>query len=118
MRRRIACGIAIFAGMILLMALFERSLIFFPTRYPIGVWDTEVAAHGSGCEITDHFFVAEDGIRLHGWWCRRLGASPDDPVLLFFHGNAGNLSQRTDLMFRLASDTGATLTPSSAPHWL
>lgn len=109
MRRFIACGIAIFAVMILLMTLFERSLIFFPTRYPTGRWDTEAAALGSGCGIDDRFFTAEDGTRLHGWWCRRLSAPPDDPVLLFFHGNAGNLSDRVDLLIELANRTPASV---------
>jgi fermentation-respiration switch protein FrsA (DUF1100 family) len=95
--------------MILLMALFERSLIFFPTRYPDGMWDTEVAARGSGCEIDDHFFTAGDGTRLHGWWCSRLDAGPDDPVLLFFHGNAGNLSHRAELLLELATRTPASV---------
>lgn len=109
MKRFVAYGIAIFATMILLMALFERSLIFFPTRYPDGMWDTDVAARGSGCAIDDHFFSAADGTRLHGWWCRRLDAGPGDPVLLFFHGNAGNLSHRADLLIELATRTPASV---------
>ena len=77
-----------FVTMILLMALFERSLIFFPTRYPDGLWDTAAAARGSGCVIEDRFFAAEDGTKLHGWLCRRIDAPDDQPLLLFFHGNA------------------------------
>jgi len=105
--KRFAIALAIFATMILLMALFERSLIFFPTRYPDGLWDTEAVARGSGCVIDDHFFAARDGVRLHGWWCRRLDASADQPVLLFFHGNAGNLSHRAELLIELATRTRA-----------
>ena len=101
--KRIAIGLAIFATMILLMALFERSLIFFPTRYPDGLWDTEAVARGSGCVIEDRFFTAEDGVRLHGWWIRRVDGGDDDPVLLFFHGNAGNLSHRAELLFDFAT---------------
>jgi len=98
---------AAFVTMILLMALFERSLIFFPTRFPDGLWDTEAAARGSGCVIEDHFFAAEDGTKLHGWMCRRIDALDDQPVLLFFHGNAGNLSHRADLLIELATRTPA-----------
>jgi fermentation-respiration switch protein FrsA (DUF1100 family) len=96
-----------FVTMILLMALFERSLIFFPTRFPDGLWDTEAAARGSDCRIEDHFFTAEDGTKLHGWMCRRIGAADDQPVLLFFHGNAGNLSHRAELLIELATRTPA-----------
>jgi hypothetical protein len=98
--------IAVFVGfvtMILLMALFERSLIFFPTRYPDGLWNTEAVERGSGCIVEDRFFSAEDGVRLHGWWIRRVDGGGDDPVLLFFHGNAGNLSHRAELLFELAT---------------
>jgi fermentation-respiration switch protein FrsA (DUF1100 family) len=101
--KRIAFVFVGFATMILLMALFERSLIFFPTRYPDGFWDTEAVARGSGCVIEDRFFKAEDGVGLHGWWVRRVDGGDDDPVLLFFHGNAGNLSHRAELLFELAT---------------
>jgi fermentation-respiration switch protein FrsA (DUF1100 family) len=86
------------------MVLFEESLIFFPDRYPSGLWDVDAVADGSGCSIEDHFFVAEDGVRLHAWWCRPMDGAPSDAsaVLLWFHGNAGNLSQRADLMLELA----------------
>jgi fermentation-respiration switch protein FrsA (DUF1100 family) len=73
------------------------------------MWDTEVAARGSGCEIDDRFFAARDGTRLHGWWCRRLDGNSDDPVLLFFHGNAGNLSHRADLLIEFATRTPASV---------
>jgi fermentation-respiration switch protein FrsA (DUF1100 family) len=106
LRRRPLKGLAFAAGVfviiILLMALFERSLIFFPTRYPTGLWDTEAVARGSGCEIEECFFDSADGVRLHSWWCRRTEGGLNDPVLLFFHGNAGNLSDRADLVINLA----------------
>jgi hypothetical protein len=101
--KRVAIGLAIFATMILLMTLFERSLIFFPSRYPDGFWDTEAVAQGSGCVVEDRFFEAEDGVRLHGWWIQRVDGGDDDPVLLFFHGNAGNLSHRAGMLFELAT---------------
>jgi fermentation-respiration switch protein FrsA (DUF1100 family) len=109
---KIRFGVTLIVGlatMILLMAMFERSLIFFPTRYPEGLWDTEVAARGSGCTIDDHFFRADDDTKLHGWWCRRADAAVEDPVLLFFHGNAGNLSDRAELLIELATRTPATV---------
>ena len=96
-----------FVGVVVLMAVFERSLIFFPTRYPEGSWDTEAVARGSGCTLEDRYFSAGDGVRLHGWWCRRTRGGAGDPVLLFFHGNAGNLSDRADLAIELATRTGA-----------
>jgi len=99
--KRLGLGLAVFAAIILLMALFERSLIFFPTRYPDGFWDVDAVVTGTGCIVEDCFFATDDGVRLHGWWSRRASARDDDPVILFFHGNAGNLSHRADLMIEL-----------------
>jgi fermentation-respiration switch protein FrsA (DUF1100 family) len=86
------------------VVFFEESLIFFPSRYPTGFWDTEQLERRSGHSIDDHYFETDDGHRLHAWWCRPSG--DDDPsgdmLLLWFHGNAGNLSDRADLMLQLA----------------
>jgi hypothetical protein len=101
--KRVGLGVAVFAIIILLMALFERSLIFFPTRYPDGFWDVSAVASGTGCVVEDCFFETNDGIRLHGWLSRRGSGGEDDPVILFFHGNAGNLSHRADFLLELTT---------------
>ena len=82
----------------------ERQMIYYPTRYPDGLWDLDAVTRSSGCTLEDCFFTAADGVRLHGWWCRPSHAEgvTADMVLLWFHGNAGNLSHRADLMLRLA----------------
>ena len=84
--------------------LLERQMIYFPTRYPDGLWALEDVTRHSGCTLEDCFFGTEDGFRLHAWWCRPAHAEgvTADMVLLWFHGNAGNLSHRADLMLRLA----------------
>ncbi len=45
-----------------------------------------------GVPFEDVRFQAADGVRLHGWYVEPPG--PDRPVLLWAHGNAGNLSHR------------------------
>ncbi len=85
------------------VVFFEDSLIYFPSRYPEGRWDTGLLTEGFPGTVDDHFFDTSDGLRLHGWWAKPgeadLGTA--DMVLLFFHGNAGNLSDRAELMMRL-----------------
>jgi fermentation-respiration switch protein FrsA (DUF1100 family) len=39
------------------------------------------------------FFSAEDGTKLHGWY---LPGESGKPVIVFCHGNAGNISHRVD----------------------
>jgi fermentation-respiration switch protein FrsA (DUF1100 family) len=45
-----------------------------------------------GMEYQDVFIEATDGVTLHGWFI----AGQSSQVLLFFHGNAGNISHRLD----------------------
>lgn len=80
--------------------LFEERLIYFPARLPAG-W----TAAGSGLlppdiEAEDCLFRTEDGLRLHGLFCRAAGAPVGlgHKVLLWYHGNAGNLADRLDMV--------------------
>ena len=45
-----------------------------------------------GLDYEDVSIEAEDGVRLHGWFIPGEGSR----TLLFFHGNAGNISHRLD----------------------
>lgn len=105
--RFLISAVALWATIIIIMVIFEESLIFFPDRYPGGFWDVEAVARGSETSVEDCFFPTSDGKRLHAWWCRPrnaggVGQPTSEMVLLWFHGNAGNLSQRSELMFELA----------------
>jgi fermentation-respiration switch protein FrsA (DUF1100 family) len=79
---------------------FEDHLIFFPTKYPDGFWGINGDALREGVVVEDCFFQTEDGLTLHGWHAAR-GRARAGLVLLWFHGNAGNLSYRFDMMMRL-----------------
>ncbi len=64
----------------------EKGIVFFPDPVLIGT------PADFGLEYEDIWFAAEDGVKLHGWWVPQPGA----PVLLWFHGNAGNISHRLE----------------------
>ena len=67
-----------------LLALQERRLIFFPTR-------TLAAAPADfGLRADELSITAADGVTLHGWWIE----GPGDRVLIWYHGNAGNIGDR------------------------
>lgn len=84
--------------------LFEDKFIFLPARYPDGMWevrDDPTPGDRVVPKIEDCEFHTIDGVRLHGWFCTpyRNGAPvPADMVVLFFHGNAGNITSRYDLI--------------------
>ena len=81
--------------LVFFMALFtlltacgiEERLIFHPSA-AIARTPRQV-----GLEFEDVFFTAGDGVRLHGWFVPHRGARS---TLVWFHGNAGNISHRVD----------------------
>ena len=80
--------------------IFEESFIFFPMPYPEGEWQP------LGLPVEDAWFEAEDGVRLHGWY-----AACEEPraVVLFCHGNAGNVTHRDEQMRLLREVVGVSV---------
>ena len=68
-------------------AALEQMFLYFPDQ---AVVMTPATVR---LKYDDVFFSAEDGTRLHGWY---LPGEPSKPVLVFCHGNAGNISHRVD----------------------
>jgi fermentation-respiration switch protein FrsA (DUF1100 family) len=67
----------------------EKGVVFFPTR------ELEGTPEDSQLAYENVFFPAADGTRLHGWFVP--AANPKvRATLLWFHGNAGNISHRLD----------------------
>ena len=85
---------------VLYMVWFENSLIYFPSKYPAGDWQPV------GLKFEDAWFAASDGTRLHGWY---VPAEQPVAVVLFCHGNGGNLSHRRDLLQFMQQLIGATV---------
>jgi fermentation-respiration switch protein FrsA (DUF1100 family) len=68
-----------------LLYLMQSSMIFYP--YPALV---ETPAEW-GLMYEDVYLSSRDGVRLHGWYIPRNKA---EEVVLFLHGNGGNISHR------------------------
>ena len=91
--------------------LFEDRFIYFPSKYPEGVWDASRLQAGRGpnsAKIEDVWMTAADGVRLHGWYCTppQVDGEESSPergamTLLWFHGNAGNLTHRYPVIEKL-----------------
>ncbi len=98
--RVLRTGLLAYLGIVVVLMFMERSLIFFPMAYPGGYWEDRPA----GAE--DVQFAAADGTLLHGWY-----AAHEDPlaVILFAHGNAGNITHRVDVLQRLHRDLHCTV---------
>ena len=69
--------------------MLQNALIFYPTTYPAGDWKPW------GLSFEDAWFSAADGTSLHGWYVPC--ANPRARILIA-HGNAGNLSDRVEML--------------------
>jgi len=68
--------------------MVRRSSMFAPAKFPEGDWTTTAE---------DVHFKASDGVQLHGWLFRA-----GEPLLVWFHGNAGNICERAPMAAELA----------------
>jgi hypothetical protein len=82
--------IYLIAGIVLL-AIFvkylERRNLFFPFKA------IEYTPKNAGLSYEDIYFVAQDNKKINGWF---IPAKDAKYTILFFHGNAGNISHRLD----------------------
>jgi len=76
----------VWALVVALLVVMESHFIYFPVR--------ELAARPAdlGLEAEELAVAPAGGVRLHGWWIKGRGRT----ALVWFHGNAGNVSHRLD----------------------
>ncbi|MBX3413128.1 MAG: alpha/beta hydrolase [Pirellulales bacterium] len=83
-----------------MFSFFENSLVYFPAKYPTGDWNP------LGLEFEDAWFEAADGTKLHGWYVPH--PSPR-AVILFAHGNGGNLTGWAEDLRQIHARAGASV---------
>ena len=81
---------AAYAVVLLALFVFQSRLVYFPNMpsRAIGPGPDSIGLAYEPVEI-----ITEDGIKLKGWY---VPAQESRGVVLFFHGNAGNISHRLD----------------------
>lgn len=94
----------------LLLWLARDRLIFFPDPDP----PAEAGLPYFGAAVRVVRVVRPDGRRLAAYDARPAGAAEGGPVVLFLHGNAGNLANRASLLGDFVRGTGCRLL---APDW-
>jgi alpha-beta hydrolase superfamily lysophospholipase len=85
-------AIIVVIALVLFAQFVRRTSMFFPEKYPLGNWDLAGAQ--------DQWFTTSDGVKLHGWLFR--ASDPQAPLLVYFHGNAGNVTERGPIAAELA----------------
>ena len=79
--------------------MLDRQFIYFPER---GLNRTPEQV---GLDYEDVSFFTSDGLKLHGW----MVAGREDVNILWFHGNAGNISHRLENLVLLHKEVGASV---------
>ena len=79
--------LALCLGVMSLLYVFQEKMIFFPGKRIV---DTPGSI---GLHYEDVYLVTEDDVRVHGWYVPHVD---EKATVLFFHGNAGNISHRLD----------------------
>ena len=81
---------AVYAAICAAVYYMQSSLIFYPNIPGRTIMATPENINLSYQDVS---FYTEDNIKLHGWFIPNENAKA---TLLFFHGNAGNISHRLD----------------------
>ncbi len=83
--------VIIFAGvyfvLLFFLAFFQSDLIYFPQR------EITTVPGSIGLSYENVYFKTSDGVKLYGWF---VPAKEARGVVLFCHGNAGNISHRLE----------------------
>lgn len=74
----------------LMLFLFQEKMVFLPN---IPGRTLTATPKDAGFDFEDVMLETSDGLKLHGWY---VPAAQTSGVVLFLHGNAGNISHRLD----------------------
>ena len=82
--------LTVYCALLLVLVLTQCSMVYYPElpSRKLGATPQQI-----GLTYESVQFLTEDQQQLHGWF---IPANAGDDVLLFFHGNAGNISHRLD----------------------
>ncbi|MCU7798465.1 MAG: alpha/beta hydrolase [Candidatus Thiodiazotropha sp. (ex Myrtea spinifera)] len=92
--RLLLVGMVLYGGLLLYLYVNQYNILYLPD-YPTRQVRSTPALIGLDFEPVT--LTAADGVRLNGWF---IPAEAQRATLLFFHGNAGNISHRLDSLRR------------------
>jgi uncharacterized protein len=78
----------------------DELLLFQPTKFPKGNWEP------AGLDFADVWITSGDGTQIHGWYCP---VENPKAVVLYCHGNGGNLAGRTATLQFLQEKMGVSV---------
>ncbi|MDP2222823.1 alpha/beta hydrolase [Nitrosomonas sp.] len=78
-----------YLGVVLLVYFGQPRLVYFPEK------QLSITPEAIGLDYTSVNIATRDGEILHGWW---MSVPDAKGTVLFFHGNAGNISHRINYL--------------------
>ena len=79
--------LGVYIVLILFLFLFQPNFIFFPSK------NTFMTPDDANLKYKEIFYETLDGVKISSWY---IPSNKSKQVLLFCHGNAGNISHRID----------------------
>jgi hypothetical protein len=102
-RALFASGVLAIVAVVVLgdpLGRLENALVFIPRPYGVGNWQP------AGLAFEDAWFHAADGTKLHGWY---VPHTRPRAVVLFCHGNEGNVATWADKLRILHDRVGVAV---------
>gem|GEM_PF-826321 len=96
--KRIMSIIFIIAVFVVLVAVMQDRLIFFPGAWPA---DFQLPEKLVNCALTPVDLQTSDGIKLNALFAKSTAEAANRKTILFSHGNAGNLLHRAGKIDRM-----------------
>lgn len=95
----IIIAVLTYAFLLLFVKYTEKTSLFLPSP--------EITATPAdvGLDYQDLYITTKDGVKLNAWF---IETKEDAPTILYFHGNAGNLSLRVDII-KVFADMGCNV---------
>jgi len=81
------------AAVLLFLRWYEPRMLYYPN---VPTRDLERTPDAVGLTYEDVVLMSSDGVRIHGWFLPAPLTTGNRLTLLFFHGDAGNISHRID----------------------
>ena len=83
-----------YVGLAAMLYFSQHGMVYQPS---VGARSISATPADRNLTFEDVWLTTEDGERLHGWFVP-AAANPRNRTVLFFHGNAGNISHRLDVI--------------------
>lgn len=96
LKKRMIAASTIYLILLALLFIFQRNLQYLPSGKISDISNYPLEG------FTQKFLITQDSFRILSWY--KKPASSDNKIILYFHGNAGNIGDRAHKLATFAKD--------------